>query len=393
MAAVTAALVPLAPEVSRADTQDDIRQRIEELREQVGEASEQETALLDQLAEAQVRLEALDATIGQYDLQIGDVTAELDGAEARVAEIRLELATTELQLADTEARLGITQNRVDATLVALYTGSSASGLARYTDFLIDDPAVAQLGSARVYLELLGTEQDRSIEQLAVDATDSIELAEQLDRSRREAEEVRDVVASRRAALQVLQAEQAGVRDEVVAQQRAEQQALDALRADVSRWKRDIEQLEAESRSIAVFLAAVQRGQRVTQAGNGSLRRPVPGAITSGFGRRLHPILNYYRTHTGADFHAASGTPIEAAAGGVVVWAEARGGYGNCVIIDHGNGLATLYAHQSRLAVSDGDTVKTGEVIGYVGSTGLSTGPHLHFEVRRQGEPVNPAAYL
>ncbi len=395
MAAVAGALVPLAPEVSRADTQDDIRQRIEELREQVGEASQEETALLDQLAEAQVRLAALDAVIGQYDSRISDVSAELDRAEARVAEIRLELATTELQLADTENRLDATQLRVDATLVELYTGSStsANAISQYTEFLIDGAPLDELGSARVYLELLGNDQERTIDQLAVDAIDSAELAEQLDRNRRDAEEVRDVVATRRAELQVLRAEQAGLRDEVLAQQRSEQQALDALRADVAHWKRDIEQLEAESRSITAFLVAVQRGQRVAQAGNGSLHRPVPGAITSGYGRRLHPILNYYRTHTGADFHAASGTPIEAAASGAVVWAGARGGYGNCVIIDHGNGLATLYAHQSRLAVSDGDTVKAGEVIGYVGSTGLSTGPHLHFEVRRQGEPVNPVAYL
>jgi murein DD-endopeptidase MepM/ murein hydrolase activator NlpD len=98
-------------------------------------------------------------------------------------------------------------------------------------------------------------------------------------------------------------------------------------------------------------------------------------------------------HTGIDFGASEGTPIKAAADGVVVSAGVQGGYGNTTIIDHGNSLATLYAHQSRMIVSSGQSVKRGQVIGYVGSTGNSTGPHLHFEVRVNGTPVDPMKYL
>ncbi len=120
-----------------------------------------------------------------------------------------------------------------------------------------------------------------------------------------------------------------------------------------------------------------------------LVRPVPGAITSGFGMRFHPILGYTRMHTGVDMHAAYGEPIKAAASGRIIFAAVRGGYGNCIIIDHGGGMTTLYGHQSSLNVSYDDHVTAGDVIGYVGSSGLATGPHLHFEVRIWGKPVDP----
>ncbi|QBI21899.1 hypothetical protein ER308_03910 [Egibacter rhizosphaerae] len=128
-------------------------------------------------------------------------------------------------------------------------------------------------------------------------------------------------------------------------------------------------------------------------GGGLLARPVGGPVTSSFGYRTHPVLGTQRLHAGIDFGAPTGTPIRAADGGRVVQAGGRGGYGITVVIDHGGGLSTLYAHQSSLNVSAGESVSRGDVIGYVGSTGVSTGPHLHFEVREGGSPVNPAPYL
>lgn len=123
--------------------------------------------------------------------------------------------------------------------------------------------------------------------------------------------------------------------------------------------------------------------------SGGMTRPVPGGVSSGFGMRFHPILNYSRMHQGVDLHAAYGTPIIAVADGRVDFSGWHGGHGNAVEINHGGGLQTLYGHMSRIAVHSGESVHRGEVIGYVGSTGLSTGPHLHFEVHRNGVPVNP----
>jgi len=117
--------------------------------------------------------------------------------------------------------------------------------------------------------------------------------------------------------------------------------------------------------------------------------PVHGRLTSGFGERFHPILGYRRFHAGLDLAASAGTPIVAAADGRVVGAGWRGGYGQQVEIAHAGGVETLYGHMSRIAAHAGEVVRKGQVIGYVGSTGLSTGPHLHFEVTKNGRPVNP----
>jgi murein DD-endopeptidase MepM/ murein hydrolase activator NlpD len=124
-------------------------------------------------------------------------------------------------------------------------------------------------------------------------------------------------------------------------------------------------------------------------GSQEIMMPVHGHLTSGFGDRFHPILGYERFHAGVDLGAAPGTPIVAAADGKVLSAGWAGGYGQAVAIAHAGGIETKYGHMSRIAAHAGELVRRGEVIGYVGSTGLSTGPHLHFEVMKNGQPVNP----
>ena len=116
---------------------------------------------------------------------------------------------------------------------------------------------------------------------------------------------------------------------------------------------------------------------------------MPGRVTSNYGLRMHPILGYHRMHRGLDFRASYGTPILAVADGQVSGAGWAGGYGRQVRLTHADGIATSYSHMSRIAVSPGGRVRQGQVIGYVGSTGLSTGPHLHFETYRNGGHVNP----
>jgi murein DD-endopeptidase MepM/ murein hydrolase activator NlpD len=137
------------------------------------------------------------------------------------------------------------------------------------------------------------------------------------------------------------------------------------------------------------------GRFYEASGVGEQRRgllaPVPGAITSGFGMRRHPILGYRRMHEGMDFKASYGTPIVAVSDGRVSAAGRAGGCGIAVRIEHGSGLSTRYCHMSRMAVSGGQAVRRGQVIGYVGSTGLSTGPHLHYEMYRGGRVINPAS--
>lgn len=131
----------------------------------------------------------------------------------------------------------------------------------------------------------------------------------------------------------------------------------------------------------------------SNSSSGFIRPVASSTITSSYGPRVHPVTGQYKVHTGVDFAASTGTPFVAAKDGVVTAAEYHPAYGNMVIIDHGGGFSTLYAHASQLKVSVGQKVKQGQVVSLVGSTGYSTGPHAHFEIRINGQHVNPMDYI
>jgi len=156
----------------------------------------------------------------------------------------------------------------------------------------------------------------------------------------------------------------------------------------------VAEAQAAQAELAQADAKIAREEALRAARtSGKMVMPSFGPITSHFGSRFHPVLGYSRFHAGTDFGAAHGSPIQSAETGVVIFSGWYGGYGNAVIVDHGGGLTTLYAHASRLDVREGDIVKKGDAIAAIGTTGLSTGPHLHFEVRQNGEPVDPLKFL
>lgn len=178
-------------------------------------------------------------------------------------------------------------------------------------------------------------------------------------------------------------------DLVVAQRRAETGEVEIgelLYAGLDRGKGKIQLVKWNSGGRSQWFEASGVGET-----RGTFQRPVVGRQTSSFGMRRHPLLGYSRFHKGIDFGAPSGTPIVAATDGVVSFAGWHGGHGRYVKLSHAGGFATAYAHMSRIAVSSGKRVRQGEVIGYVGSTGLSTGPHLHYEIYKNGAAVNPAS--
>jgi len=183
-----------------------------------------------------------------------------------------------------------------------------------------------------------------------------------------------------------------------AQLASQQELVTRLNSDRLALEAAQEQLEADSKGIGILI------QRIVAAGKARLRTPVilgtgqltypsDASITSSFGWRRHPILGYSRFHSGIDFGASYGSTIRAADRGTVIFAGWYGGYGYTVVIDHGGSISTLYGHSSKLYVSEGQSVQRGQAIAAVGSTGLSTGPHLHFEVRKDGAPVDPSRYL
>ncbi|MGD1898008.1 MAG: murein hydrolase activator EnvC family protein [Phormidesmis sp.] len=195
------------------------------------------------------------------------------------------------------------------------------------------------------------------------------------------------------------------REQYTAQMQQQSGLMQRLKENRGALAAAMNQLDQESDEITELIlqrvavaeeadAKIAREEALRAArASGKMLDPSTGPITSHFGSRFHPVLGYSRFHAGTDFGAASGSPIRAAETGVVIFSGWYGGYGNAVILDHGDGLTTLYAHASRLYVAEGDTVRKGDTIAAIGSTGLSTGPHLHFEVRRAGEPVDPLNYL
>jgi murein DD-endopeptidase MepM/ murein hydrolase activator NlpD len=176
------------------------------------------------------------------------------------------------------------------------------------------------------------------------------------------------------------------RERLRTERETKQETLASVRESKEKWLADIAALQAGSADIASRLRSGGSHSSATPSAAG-LIWPVQGVLTSPYGMR------WGRMHEGIDIGAPTGTPIYAAAGGTVNYAGWEGGYGNLTLIDHGNGLATAYGHQSRFAVSSGQTVSRGQLIGYVGSTGHSTGPHVHFEVRVNGVPNDPLNYL
>ena len=211
---------------------------------------------------------------------------------------------------------------------------------------------------------------------------------------------RDNVAQQKAQLQSQMDEQELLRQQISAKKEQVEltkadraKALDMLVSDLKELEKREDKLLQESKEIEKKILAAQ--SKNTKYEGGVLAWPVPGntRITSPYGYRIHPILKTKKLHTGIDIAAGTGTNVIAANDGTVIFSGYYGGYGYAVIIDHGGKISTLYAHNSKLLVKEGDKVKRGQNIAKSGSTGLSTGPHVHFEVRENGQHKNPMPYL
>jgi len=208
----------------------------------------------------------------------------------------------------------------------------------------------------------------------------------------------------------LQNQQATKQRELAGAQQAKESYLHGLENKKEDLQDMLDELDSDAREIegeikaAIARAKAEQRRRAAEAKkkgetykppkhSGGFVRPTGGSITSGFGNRYHPILHYNRLHAGIDFGGGYGAAVYSAGSGTVIAASTRGGYGNCVIIDHGDGKSTVYGHLSKIMVSEGQTVGSHQRIGSIGSSGLATGPHLHFEIRINGRAVNPANYL
>jgi murein DD-endopeptidase MepM/ murein hydrolase activator NlpD len=366
-------------------------ERREELQDELLEATAAEARLIGELDAAEARRDELAGQLADVEGRVAAAQQALEAAEQAEADATARASAAEAELRRTSDRLdealGLLQNQAVSAFMSGGAAADLNGLLELED-------IHEVEQAKTYTEAVVEHQDTIVDEIARLRDEVAELAATAEAARAaavaaatEAELQRDGLAAERDRVAVLR----GEADAVAVHQT---ELLDVAHQQRASVEAELAALEAVSSSITSWLASSQSGQVATAATRGTFSIPVPSArISSGFGPRTHPIYGDTRVHKGTDFAAPSGTPIAAAGAGTVVAAGPQGGYGNVVIIDHGNALATLYAHQSRLAVVVGQTVVAGETIGAVGSTGNSTGPHLHFEVRLYGTPVNPLAYL
>lgn len=373
-----------------ADLEDDlaeIRDRIEEIEQAVADAGSDRTELVTELVETRDELAVL---VQELDGARADLQRARDIRESQrqvVADLdrQLELAARRLQASETtmvEARSEAEQLTRDR-----YVGTRRRGAA---SFVVTASSVTDVEATLTYLDRVASVSEEVLARF--DALRAFQI-EQRDRIAAQEEEAAAELVELRSVERELVAVRADVeaRTEAVAAVVSRQErALADLDAELSRFDRELDQLAAEQDRIEDLISGESSGGG---SAPGALVRPVPGQVTSAFGPRTHPILGTVRMHTGIDMSAPYGQAIRAAADGRVILAGGYGGYGNTVMIDHGGGMVTLYAHQSAIRVRYGDVVDAGQTIGESGSTGLATGPHLHFEVRIGGTPVDPLDYL
>ncbi len=349
------------------------------MQHQIGEASAQETLALTQLQAIRDRQAALDTKVNALNAEVLAAEVNLAPLQADADRITAAFQAVDARERATQAELDQAQQSLNATAAGLLIAARQDN--GYASIQAARPA--DLTTGQEYLHRVSELRRSLVDRVrrlrdAIDGQRRTVAAEkaQADALAQQAHAARDQIVSLRTQLIPAQAD-------VAQQQAAEQTAVLSIQSRKG-------ELRGASDSIAL---------RIRQHGSGPGApapcdaRPVPGEITSPFGPRIDPVSGASGFHPGIDFHADLGTPIHACRSGDVIIAGPEGGYGNAAVIDHGGNMATLYAHQWAVAVHEGQHVNAGDVIGYVGSTGYSTGPHLHFEVRLSGVPVNPAPYI
>jgi murein DD-endopeptidase MepM/ murein hydrolase activator NlpD len=371
-----------------------------------GDIGSQKASVDAKIGRLQGKIASARAREASLSSQIVSVTSQIRALEHRVGDVSSKLAVLQSDLALHRQRLdklnalytlqtqryellrreySATMKRLDMRLVAIYEHGEPSA----AEALLDAHNVSDLLDQLTYIGSIA-KQDKHIATAVKSAKARVRV------QREQTKKVRAHVQGEMRSVQVREQQVALARDELLASRhelsgaRAKKlQALQATRESEQEFVSEVDSLQQVSAALTARIQAAQSsaGAYTPGASSSGLVWPVDGPVTSPFGMR------WGRMHEGIDIGVAYGTPIHAAAAGRVIYCGWEEGYGNLTVIDHGNGIATAYGHQSSIAVSCGEDVSQGQVIGYVGCTGHCTGPHLHFEVRVNGSPVDPLGYL
>jgi murein DD-endopeptidase MepM/ murein hydrolase activator NlpD len=360
--------------------------------DKLGEIQKKQAETTSAIDDAKKELAGIQNQRQDLQVAIQGLAAQLSAANDRLAQAqtdsdRFAVATllTSIQVEKTQKKLDEAKAATRRSAVLLYQRSDSSAM---LDLMGSADGSGEFVEGSAYLHRISGKRHADAVRVGTLRDELGEQQTKLEASRKLADEARDQATSEQARIAGLYAQQQAALSDAA----SAEQTYNSKVADLGEQQAQLAQeFEATSNEIAASLAAAGN---TPSYGNGRFIRPIAGApITSGFGYRTDPITGQQALHAGIDFGASCGTPIHAGGSGVVLSAGPNGGYGNATVINHGGGLATLYGHQSAFAVSAGQTVAQGQVIGYVGSTGKSTGCHLHFEVRVNGTPVNPLGYL
>jgi murein DD-endopeptidase MepM/ murein hydrolase activator NlpD len=352
----------------------------------------------DQISEQQVLLDQLNQQMDQQQNNLNSATKTEKTIMGQVQSIEQQTARTQLEIRRLTDNISYLQNNISATEKQIKIQQQE--LDNQTQVLGERLVVIYEQGESSYLEVLLGANDLKdfitrFEMLKTIIDQDRDLIDTINTNKKNLDnKIADLEVQKRS-LQADQASQEANKLLLAGQLNEKKTVLDSVQTEKEKYAQAIAELEQASAEAEAMIRRLQGKGDGSRIGTGTYTWPTPGykTITSAFGMRFHPILKVNKLHTGIDIGAPSGAKIVAADGGTVIFSGWLGAYGNAIIIDHGAGISTLYGHQSALLVNEGQTVAKGQQIGRVGSTGWSTGAHLHFEVRKNGTPVSPAGFV
>lgn len=343
-------------------------------------------------ADAETVIGSVSEQLKQIEEQLRQATAELGTIKDQRVAVENDITVNERQLAEAQKRLEGRESVFYKRVRDIYINGRLS----YLDVVIGSKDFSDFANRLEVLKRIIDSDITLINEIKKERAEIEAHKQKLEADRAKLVELEKAALAKQAEIEQKKAERNVVLQKAQNDRATAMQAIEELNASSAQVSAMLKERQAARAAAAAAAAQSSGGQGASDnwvQGTGQLGWPVSGEITSPYGYRVHPIWGTTIYHSGIDIGVDEGTPVHAADGGVVVWSGWMGGYGYAVVIDHGNGLSTLYGHNSELAVDEGQSVAKGQVISYAGSTGNSTGPHVHFEVRVNGDPVDPMGYL
>jgi murein DD-endopeptidase MepM/ murein hydrolase activator NlpD len=383
VAALPLALWAALPLISPGQSAKSLQRQIERKRDQIESHRGRERVLTSEISAFTHRINTLQADITQLQSQQFSLEADLEAKRAELAQIQEDLRRERLYLARLRRRLAEARVELAARLVELYKQDAPD----VVTVVLEADGFADLLEQTEFMQRASAQDARIIARVREAKVESIATAARLDKLEERAEAVARAIEAEVAQVVAVKGQLVERRDRWAEARAGKNELLANTRADRQALEEHVDALEREQAEVAARLAGASAVAGPIRQGSGALIWPANGSISSPFGMR------WGRLHAGVDMPMPQGTPLRAAASGRVAIAGWVGGYGNYTCIQHSGSLSTCYGHQSRIGVSVGQSVGQGQVIGNSGNTGNSTGPHLHFEVRINGSPVDPLGYL